>query len=127
MKSKQLEKGIQQLTDEGVAQLFTLELNGRKVIGTVGALQYEVIQYRLKNEYGATCDFKSLNYHLACWITTKNEEQLNQFVKVKGSDVGYDKDGNPVFLAPSAWMLEKARENYADLEFHTTSEFKVQL
>lgn len=125
MKTKQLDKGLQQLTEEGVAQLFTKQPGNIKIIGTVGNLQFEVIQYRLKNEYGATCDFKGLNYHMACWITTDNKPQLDQFVKVKGSDVGYDKDGNPVFLAPSAWMLEKARENYPDLEFHTTSEFKV--
>ena len=127
MKTKQLEKGIQQLTEEGVAQLFTKQPGNIKIIGTVGNLQFEVIQYRLLHEYGATCDFKSLNYHLACWITTTDQGQMDQFVKVKGSDVGYDKDNNPVFLAPSAWMLEKARENYQDLEFHTTSEFKVKM
>ena len=59
LKAKQLEKGIDQLMDEGVAQLFTLELNNRKVIGTVGALQYEVIQYRLEHEYGAKCSYEN--------------------------------------------------------------------
>ena len=55
MKSKQLAKGIDQLMDEGVAQLFTSSLNGRKIIGTVGALQFEVIEYRLEHEYSAKC------------------------------------------------------------------------
>ena len=68
MKSKQLYKGLDQLMDEGVAQLFTLEMNGRKVIGTVGALQYEVIQYRLEHEYGAKCTYENLNVHKACWV-----------------------------------------------------------
>lgn len=68
MKSKQLEKGIDQLMDEGVAQLFTLELNGRKVIGTVGALQYEVIQYRLEHEYGAKCSYENFPVYKACWV-----------------------------------------------------------
>ncbi|MDG2350040.1 MAG: peptide chain release factor 3, partial [Flavobacteriaceae bacterium] len=63
MKSKQLYKCLDQLMDEGVAQLFTLEMNGRKVIGTVGALQYEVIQYRLEHEYGAKCTYENLNVH----------------------------------------------------------------
>jgi peptide chain release factor 3 len=58
MKAKQLDKGIDQLMDEGVAQLFTLEMNNRK-IGTVGALQYEVIQYRLEHEYGAKCTYEN--------------------------------------------------------------------
>src|SRR5690606_25146194 len=60
MKSKQLEKGIDQLMDEVVPQLFTLEMNGRKVIGTVGALQYEVIQYRMEHEYGAKCNYENI-------------------------------------------------------------------
>ncbi|MEO0902280.1 MAG: peptide chain release factor 3, partial [Bacteroidota bacterium] len=68
MKAKQLNKGIDQLMDEGVAQLFTLELNGRKVIGTVGALQYEVIQYRLEHEYGAKCTYENFPVYKACWV-----------------------------------------------------------
>ena len=74
MKSKQLSKGINQLMDEGVAQLFTLDLNGRKVIGTVGALQYEVIQYRLEHEYGAKCSYENLNVFKACWVECKNKK-----------------------------------------------------
>ncbi len=71
MKAKQLNKGIDQLMDEGVAQLFTLELNGRKVVGTVGALQFDVIQYRLEHEYGASCTYENLNVHKACWVEVK--------------------------------------------------------
>ncbi|KKL69580.1 hypothetical protein LCGC14_2113540, partial [marine sediment metagenome] len=77
MKSKQLYKGIDQLMDEGVAQLFTLEMNGRKVIGTVGALQFEVIQYRLEHEYGAKCTYDNFPVYKACWVDPKdpkNEE-----------------------------------------------------
>ena len=68
MKSKQLYKGLDQLMDEGVAQLFILEMNGRRIIGTVGALQYEVIQYRLEHEYGAKCTYENLQAHKACWV-----------------------------------------------------------
>jgi len=125
MKSKQLEKGLQQLTEEGVAQLFTKQPGNKKIIGTVGQLQFEVIQYRLKNEYAASADFQSMNYHMACWITTDNKEQLEEFIRIKSSDMATDKEGNPVFLAPSAWMLKMAQENYPDLVFHKTSEFKV--
>jgi len=77
LKSKQLFKGLDQLMDEGVAQLFTLDLNGRKIIGTVGALQYEVIQYRLEHEYGAKCSYENLPVHKACWVEPedpKNDE-----------------------------------------------------
>lgn len=72
LKSKQLEKGVDQLMDEGVAQLFTLEMNGRKVIGTVGALQYEVIQYRLEHEYGAKCTYENFPAFKACCKTSRS-------------------------------------------------------
>ena len=67
MKTKQLEKGIQQLTDEGVAQLFTQFGGNKKIIGCVGDLQFEVIQYRLLQEYGAACEFRTLPFYKACW------------------------------------------------------------
>jgi peptide chain release factor 3 len=125
MKSKQLDKGLSQLTEEGVAQLFTKQPGSIKIIGTVGELQFEVIQYRLKNEYGASCDFRALNYHMACWVTTTNQEQFKDFLRIKSNDIAIDKDGNYVYLAPSAWMLKSAQEAYPDLEFHKTSEFKT--
>lgn len=125
MKTKQLEKGVQQLTEEGVAQLFVQQPGNKKIIGTVGELQFEVIQYRLKNEYNASCDFHSKPYHKATWVTSDNEEQLNQFVKVKARNVAKDKDDNWVFLADSPFLLQMAQQDYPDLTFHTTSEFKV--
>ncbi len=125
MKSKQLEKGIQQLTDEGVAQLFTMQPGNRKIVGTVGALQFDVIQYRLEHEYGAKCEFVPKNFHMACWITTDNEEQLDRFSKVKATSIATDKDGNLVFLAESPFLLQMAEQDYPDLTFHRTSEFKL--
>ncbi len=126
MKSKQLEKGIQQLTDEGVAQLFTLELGNRKFVGTVGELQFEVIQYRLENEYGAKCRWVPLNYTKACWITAENPVKLAEFIRLKGNQIAYDKDKNAVFLAESDWMLRMNEQNNPDVQFHLTSEFKVE-
>ncbi|MFM2316241.1 MAG: peptide chain release factor 3, partial [Bacteroidota bacterium] len=69
MKTKQLDKGIRQLTEEGVAQVFFQEPGSRKIVGTVGELQFEVIKYRLENEYGAKCVFEPKAYYKACWIT----------------------------------------------------------
>ena len=79
LKTKQLEKGIRQLTDEGVAQLFLMQPGNRKVIGTVGELQFEVIQYRLEHEYGAKCRFESLSFYKALWITTDNKAKVEEF------------------------------------------------
>ncbi|MCA1761670.1 MAG: GTP-binding protein [Flavobacteriales bacterium] len=126
MKTKQLEKGIRQLTDEGVAQLFVQEMGNKKIIGTVGELQFDVIQYRLEHEYGAKCEFRPMRYYKACWITSDNQEKLDEFIRIKTSDIVKDKDDNWVFLAPSAWILKLEQQNYPDLKFHTTSEFKTE-
>lgn len=125
MKSKQLEKGIQQLTDEGVAQLFIRELGNRKIVGTVGELQFEVIQYRLEHEYGAKCEFQSKPYFKACWIVSENEGKLEEFKRIKGTEMVYDKDRNDVYLAPSKFLLDMEIGNYPELAFHFTSEFKT--
>lgn len=125
LKSKQLYKGIDQLMDEGVAQLFTLELNGRKVIGTVGALQYEVIQYRLEHEYGAKCSYETLNVHKACWVEAKDKksEEYQEFLRVKQRYLAKDKQGRLVFLADSAFSLQMTQQKYPNITFHFTSEF----
>jgi len=125
MKSKQLEKGIQQLTDEGVAQLFIRELGNRKIVGTVGELQFEVIQYRLEHEYGAKCEFQPKAYFKACWIVSENEGKLEEFKRIKGTEMVVDKDKNDVYLAPSKFLLDMEIGNYPELEFHFTSEFKT--
>jgi peptide chain release factor 3 len=125
LKSKQLNKGIDQLMDEGVAQLFTLELNGRKVIGTVGALQYEVIQYRLEHEYGAKCIYENLHVHKASWIETddKKSEEYKEFLRVKQRFLAKDKRGQLVFLADSPFSLQMTQQKYKSIKFHSTSEF----
>jgi len=125
MKSKQLAKGIDQLMDEGVAQLFTLELNGRKIIGTVGALQFEVIQYRLEHEYGAKCTYENLNVHKATWIEAEDEksEEFKDFKRIKSKYLAIDKKGQLVFLADSQFSLQMTRDKYPSIKFHFTSEF----
>ncbi|MFL2639224.1 MAG: peptide chain release factor 3 [Flavobacteriaceae bacterium] len=124
LKSKQLAKGIDQLMDEGVAQLFTLEINGRKIIGTVGALQFDVIQYRLEHEYGAKCSYENISIYKACWIDyeLKNDE-FNEFKKLKSKFLAKDKQGNLVFLSDSKFSLEMTKEKFKSILFHNKSEF----
>lgn len=97
MKTKQLNKGIEQLMDEGVAQLFVNQFNGRKIIGTVGQLQFEVIQYRLENEYNAKCRWEPLNLYKACWIESDNSVELENFKKRKYQYMAKDREGRDVF------------------------------
>ncbi len=122
LKFKQLAKGVDQLMDEGVAQLFTSSLNGRKIIGTVGALQFEVIQYRLEHEYGASCRWEPISIYKACWIESDNEEQLRDFKRRKHTNMAVDKHGRDVFLADTSYALALAQENFKDIRFYFTSE-----
>jgi peptide chain release factor 3 len=124
MKSKQLEKGLLQLMEEGVAQLFTYEIGKKKVVGTVGALQFEVIQFRLKNEYGATVQFVPQNIYKACWVSSNDPKKLQEFINSKQRHMARDKDGKLVFMAESRAWLQMVQENFPDIRFHFTSEFK---
>ncbi len=123
MKSKQLAKGLEQLMDEGVAQLFYHQHTNRKLIGCVGALQFDVIAHRLKHEYNATCRYESASLHKAVWITAQNPEDLKAFKSRKVRNMAKDKHGQDVFLADSAWDLNSTQDLFPDVKFHFTSEF----
>ena len=122
MKTKQLDKGLNQLTDEGVAQLFTQHNGNRKIIGCVGDLQFEVIQYRLLQEYGASVQFNTLPFYKACWLTTENKSKLDEFTRFKTGNIVTDKDGHLVYLAQSEWFLNTEIANNPEIEFHFSSE-----
>jgi peptide chain release factor 3 len=122
MKTKQLEKGLNQLTDEGVAQLFTQHNGNRKIIGCVGDLQFEVIQYRLLQEYGASVQFNSLPFYKACWLTSNNRAKLDEFTRFKTGNIVTDKDNHLVYLAQSEWFLNTEIGNNPEIEFHFSSE-----
>ena len=127
LKSKQLEKGIRQLIDEGVAQLFVQQPGNRKIVGTVGQLQFEVINYRLIHEYGANCRFVPRNYFKACWITSNDKIQLESFRRAKANYLAVDKDDNLVFLAETTFLLSMAVQDYPEITFHKSSEFMLEL
>lgn len=123
MKAKQLDKGIQQLMDEGVAQLFTHQFNGRKIIGTVGQLQFEVIQYRLLHEYGAQCRWEPMSMYKACWIESDDQTALEAFKKRKYQFMATDREGRDVFMADSQFVLTMAQNDFPKIRFHFSSEF----
>lgn len=123
MKTKQLNKGIEQLMDEGVAQLFVNQFNNRKIIGTVGQLQFEVIQYRLENEYNAKCRWEPVSLYKACWIESDDPAELENFKKRKYQYMAKDREGRDVFLADSNYVLQMAQNDFKHIRFHFTSEF----
>mgnify|MGYP000731992185 CR=1 FL=1 len=110
MKTKQLNKGIDQLMDEGVAQLFVNQFNGRKIIGTVGQLQFEVIQYRLENEYNVDIRLENLPYEYIRWIDNPQDFDL---AKLSGtSDMKKVKDlkDRPLLLFVNEWSIRMTQE-----------------
>ena len=123
LKAKQLAKGIDQLMDEGVAQLFTLTMNNRKIIGTVGALQYEVIQYRLEHEYGAKCNYEPIGIHKACWVEAdERSEEFQEFARLKQRFLARDKYDQLVFLADSSFTIVMTQEKFPNVKLHFVSE-----
>ena len=123
MKSKQFQKGLEQLMDEGVAQLFVNQFNGRRIVGTVGQLQFEVIQYRLEHEYNAKCRWEPVHLHKACWVEASDAEDLDNFKKRKYQYMAKDTEGRDVFLADSGYVLSMAQQDFKNIRFHFTSEF----
>ena len=124
MRSKQFHKGLSQLSEEGVAQLFTQPRSNRLILGTVGDLQFDVIAYRLEHEYGADSRFHPLPYSRARWITATDKTAMDAFLSVRERDVVNDLDGRRVYLAESPWILHSTMEKHPKIEFHETSEFK---
>lgn len=125
-RAKQFEKGLRQLTDEGVAQLFTQQPGNRKIIGTVGELQFDVIQFRLLQEYGAKVTFRPLSYLKACWVESEHPGDAEEFFRFKRDQMAFDKDDRPVYLADSLWMLERAIADYPKLNFRFSAEVMLK-
>ena len=123
MKSKQFQKGIEQLMNEGVAQMFVNQFNNRRIIGTVGQLQFEVIQYRLEHEYNAKCRWEPVHLYKACWIESDDADEMENFKKRKYQYMAKDIEGRDVFLADSSYVLSMAEQDFKHIKFHFTSEF----
>ena len=116
-KTKQLEKGIAQLTDEGLAQLFIHNSGHKKVIGVVGELQFDVLKYRLLHEFGASCDFVGINAHKASWVQYANPKDVEELFSIRSNHLYRDKNDHLVFLAESEYALRSAMEKNPKASF----------
>ena len=121
MKSKQLQKGLQQLCEEGLAQLFKRDLDQTNLLGTVGALQFEVIQYRLAHEYGADCRFEPFEFYKACWLQAESDV-ISDFFKTRPRQLLWDVSKKPVYLAESQWGLDREISENPNITFLFSSE-----
>jgi peptide chain release factor 3 len=122
IKAKQLGKALSDLAEEGVAQVFRRLIGGDYVVGVVGPLQLEVLQARILKEYNVPIAFESINFEMARWIRSEDKKALETFINSNKLEFAEDKDGDPVYLAQSAWWLGRAQRDHPKVEFLSTKE-----
>jgi peptide chain release factor 3 len=122
LKMKALAKGLSQLCEEGATQLFKPLRNNDLILGAVGQLQFEVVAFRLQDEYSVQCVFDTINVHTARWITAANEQKLEEFRAKAYDNLAVDHSGALVYLAPSRVNLQLTLERWPDITFHETRE-----
>jgi peptide chain release factor 3 len=121
MKAKQLQKGLKELGEEGAVQVFTNDL-GRKLLGAVGRLQFDIVAHRLKGEYNVEAAYTPADIHTARWLSFPDEDTRREFLKRELASMAEDVDGNPVYLAPSRYKLQITQERFPEVGFHMTRE-----
>ncbi len=121
LKAKQLQKGLKELGEEGAVQVFTDSM-GRKLLGAVGQLQFDIVAHRLKGEYNVDAMYEPADIYTARWLSFPDDDTRKQFLQRESAAVAEDVDGNPVYLAPSRYKLEITRERFPDVGFHATRE-----
>jgi len=122
LKMKALSKGLSQLCEEGATQLFKPLRNNDLILGAVGQLQFEVVAFRLQDEYSVQCVFDNINVHTARWITAANAQKLEEFRAKAYDNLAVDHSGALVYLAPSRVNLQLTMERWPDITFHETRE-----
>ena len=122
MKMKALQKGLDQLSEEGASQVFKPLNNNDLIVGAVGVLQFDVVAFRLKNEYGVDCDFENVNVQTARWVTSEDERKLDEFRKKASENLALDSAGSLTYIAPTRVNLELTMERWPEIEFHATRE-----
>jgi peptide chain release factor 3 len=122
MKMKALQKGLEQLTEEGATQLFRPLANNELILGAVGVLQFDVVAHRLQHEYGVDAVFEPVQVATARWINCKDEKMLNDFEKKLRDNLALDGAGELTYLAPSRVNLQLTMERWPDVAFSTTRE-----
>lgn len=127
LKMKALLKGLVQLCEEGATQLFRPIINNDLILGAVGILQFDVVQYRLKHEYNVECRFEPVNVHTARWIACEDDNQLANFKSKSEINLSIDHGGELVYIAPTRVNLQMATEKWPSIEFRTTREHSTMI
>ena len=122
LKSKQLIKGLQQLSEEGATQVFMPSRNNDLIVGAVGVLQFDLVAFRLKQEYKVECSYQPISVSTVRWVTSDDEKKLADFKKKAHDNLGVDGTGHLVYLAPSMVNLSLTEERWPDIQFKATRE-----
>lgn len=122
LKSKALQKGLIQLSEEGATQVFRPLNDNRIILGAVGELQFDVVAHRLQNEYNVDCIYESINVSTARWIVCKDQKKLDEFERKARDNLALDGGNNLTYLAPTQVNLNLTRDRWPDIEFHSTRE-----
>lgn len=122
LRAKALLKGLTELGEEGAAQVFRLVNRNELVLGAIGTLQFDVVAYRLKHEYGVECLFEPIATQVARWVSSASPKELEKFSRQVGDNFALDGGGNPTYLAPTRINLQLTIERWPELEFHATRE-----
>jgi peptide chain release factor 3 len=125
LKMKALQKGLSQLCEEGATQLFKPVRNNELILGAVGQLQFEVVAFRLQDEYGVQCVFEPVNVHTARWVDVKDPRKLEEFRVRAHDNLAVDHAGALVYLAPTRVNLQLTLERWPDVTFRETREHAV--
>jgi peptide chain release factor 3 len=126
-KAKQLQKGLQELGEEGAIQVFERAHGNTLLLGAVGQLQFEVVADRLAREYKVDALYDTANISTARWLTYPDESIRRSFEKEHAASLATDVDGNPVYLATNKYNLQVTMERWAKVGFHTTREHGQRL
>jgi peptide chain release factor 3 len=122
LKLKQLQKGLTQLSEEGSTQVFMPLRNNDLIVGVVGVLQFEVVEFRLKDEYKVDCIYEPVNVYVARWVDSEQPEKLAEFRKKAHDNLAIDGGGYLTYLAPTRVNLNLMEERWPDIEFRSTRE-----
>ncbi len=122
LKTKQLEKGLVQLSEEGAVQVFRPVMGNDYILGAVGVLQFDVTMARLKNEYGVDALYEGIDFATARWIECEDKKLLAEFEKKNQGNLAHDAEGNLTYLAASEWRLGYVQEQWPQIDFLKTRE-----
>ena len=122
LKMKALQKGLQQLSEEGSTQLFMPGKNNDLIVGAVGVLQFEVVAYRLKDEYKVECIYEPIGVHTARWVECDDAKMLEDFKRKAADNLAIDGGGHLTYLAPTRVNLSLTEERWPEIQFRATRE-----